>query len=45
MCPSVYSIGIVEECPKPQIDSYRHKVPALCDDGEHRGIHSHQVGR
>ena len=44
MHPLVYSIGVVGECPKPQIDSHHHKVPALCDDGEHRGIHSRQVG-
>ena len=43
MHPSVHSIGVVGGCLKPQIDSHHHKVPALCDDGEHRGIHSHQV--
>ena len=44
MHPSVHSIGGVGEYLKLQIDSHRHKVPALCGDGEHRGIHSRLVG-
>ena len=39
MCPSVHSRGIVRECLKLHIDSHCHKMPALCDDGEHRDIH------